>query len=118
MKGLTISKGDAYTNNLKMIGPAATIEITGRTGLADQDYDQNIYITPKLSGNLPVIGGLAGGPQVGVGLFIADKVFGKKLNKMSKSQYSIQGTWEKPIIKKVKKKRKRRYSVDDADEDN
>ncbi|VAW72146.1 hypothetical protein MNBD_GAMMA12-2037 [hydrothermal vent metagenome] len=106
----TISNGDAYTNNLKLKSPVVTVEINGRLGLANQDYDQIIYIKPKITGTLPIVGGLAGGPGVGVGLWVADKILGKKLNPVS--QYTVEGTWAKPIIKKVKVAKKRKYRLD------
>jgi uncharacterized protein YhdP len=35
-----LERGDAYTTNLYLDGPAARIDISGRTGLAVNDYDQ------------------------------------------------------------------------------
>lgn len=112
----TISNGDAYTNNLKLQSPAVTVEVNGRLGLANQDYDQTIYIRPKITSTLPLVGGLAGGPGVGVGLWFADKIFGKKLNPVTK--YTVAGTWDKPIIKKIKTpiKKKNNYDSDTIDE--
>jgi len=109
----TISDGDAYTKNLKLKSPTVGIEINGRLGLANQDYDQVVYIKPKITGALPIVGGLAGGPGVGVGLWFADKIFGKKLNPVTK--YTVEGTWAKPIIKKIKRKRKKSIDYDDND---
>ena len=98
-----ISDGDAYTHNFKMEGPAVVVKIRGRIGLADQDYDQTIYVTPKLTANLPLVGGIAAGPQVGIGLWVANQVIGKKLNKISAREYTLQGTWSKPLITRKKK---------------
>ncbi len=100
-----ISKGDAYTNTFVMDSPAAKVEIAGRLGLANQDYDQVIYVTPKISGNLAVVGGLAAGPTVGIGLWVADKLLGKKINRSITKRYSLEGTWTKPIVKKIKKEK-------------
>ncbi len=98
-----ISDGDAYTHNFRMEGPAVVVDIRGRIGLADQDYDQTISVTPKLTANLPLVGGIAAGPQVGLGLWVANQVIGKKLNKISKREYTLQGTWSKPLITRKKK---------------
>ena len=102
-----ISKGDAFTNNLTLDSPAAKVEIAGRIGLADQDYDQVVYVTPKVSSNLAVVGGLAGGPQVGIGLWVADKILGRKINKSITKRYTIEGTWSKPVVRKMKREKTR-----------
>ena len=101
-----VSKGDAFTNDFVMEGPAVKIAVAGRVGLANKDYEQTIHVTPKFSGNLPIVGGLAAGPQVGIGLWVADQMLGKTLNRMTTSHYSLEGTWEKPIIKKLRKQKR------------
>lgn len=97
----SIAEGEAYTNDFYMVGPSARIEASGRVGLASRDYDQYVSVTPLLSSSIPVIGGLAGGPGVGLGLWIADRMFGNEINKMSRVQYTITGSWEKPVIKRI-----------------
>lgn len=101
-----LSNGDAYTNSLVVDSPAAKIEIAGRLGLANRDYDQTIYVTPKVSSNLPIVGGIAGGPTVGIGMWVADKVLGKQINKTVTRRYNLEGTWDKPIINKLDRKGK------------
>ena len=96
----SIADGDAYTNNLFMDGPAARIDISGRIGLANEDYDEDVYVTPKLSSSLPVLG-LAAGPQVAIGLFLTEKILRKNINQMSRTHYQVTGTWEQPLIQKA-----------------
>jgi len=95
----SIADGDAYTNNLFMDGPAARIDISGRIGLANEDYDEDVYVTPKLSSSIPVLG-LAAGPQVAIGLYLTERILRKNINKMSRTHYSVTGSWEKPVIHK------------------
>jgi uncharacterized protein YhdP len=99
----TISDGDAYTNDLYLDGPSAHIDISGRIGLAARDYDQTVVVIPRFTSSMSVLGGLAAGPQVGIGLFLADKLFGKKINKLSSVRYSVTGTWENPKYQKLEK---------------
>jgi len=98
----TIEEGDAYTNNLYMEGPAARVEIAGRTGLAEQDYDQLVTVTPHVTDSLPVLGVLAATPQVGVAILAFQKLFQPQIDDATKNQYTITGSWNKPVIKKVK----------------
>jgi len=102
MGNFNIAEGDAYTEDLFLDGPAAKIGIAGRIGLAAEDYDQVVTVTPKLSSTLPLLG-LAAGPQVAVGLLLTEKLFRKRVNKISISRYTVTGTWDKPVVQKIKK---------------
>ena len=76
LKGtFTIEDGDAYTNNLYMEGPAARVDIAGRTGLALQNYDQLVTVTPHVAETLPVLGILTATPQVGAAILAIQKLF-------------------------------------------
>ncbi len=109
-KGFTFDKaegtfnldhGDAYTNDLRIEGPAGSIDISGRTGLVSRDLDQLVTITPSVSSTIPVAGALAGGPAVGVALIVAQKIFGKEVDKVSTSKYTVTGSWDNPNIEKL-----------------
>lgn len=93
-----LDHGDAYTNDLRLEGPAALIEITGRTGLVSQDFDQLVTVTPSISTTIPLAGALAGGPAVGAALLIIQKVVGKQVDKVSTTKYTITGSWDNPKI--------------------
>ncbi len=96
-----LDHGDAYTNDLRIEGPAGTIDISGRTGLVTQDLDQLVAITPSVSTTIPVAGALAGGPAVGVALVLAQKIFGKTVDKVSTTKYTVTGSWDNPNIEKL-----------------
>ncbi|NOY67593.1 MAG: TIGR02099 family protein [Gammaproteobacteria bacterium] len=95
-----IQGGEAFTKDLTLDGPAAKIEMQGRTGLVEKDYDQVITITPKLSSTFPLLG-LAAGPHVAVGLLLTEKLFRKPVNKFSATRYKLTGSWDKPVMKKI-----------------
>ena len=97
-----IEDGDATTNNLSVISPIAFIGIKGRTGLAKRDFDQQVSVVPNVSGTLPAITWLLGGGQIGAFTFILDQLFGSEVNKKAATEYRITGSWEKPIITKLK----------------
>jgi uncharacterized protein YhdP len=88
--------GDAYTQDLVMHAPSAQIAIAGRTGFVARDYDQLVTITPLVSSNLPLAGVLAGGPAVGAALFVAEKLFGERMNRLARYQYQVTGSWDAP----------------------
>lgn len=94
--------GNAYINNFQLKGVAATVDMEGRIGLRDKDLDQIVTITPKASSALPLVGGLAAGTGVGLGILILQKVFQSPLEKMSSVHYKVTGSWEDPKMEKYK----------------
>ncbi len=97
-----IEDGDAYTSNLYMVGPAARVDITGRTGLVAKDYDQLVTVTPKVSETLPLIGALALTPQIGAAILFVQKIMEPQINKATQTKYSITGPWTAPKVVKLK----------------
>ena len=115
MKGFTfdriegsfeLDRGNAYTNSLLMKGPSARIELSGRTGLADQDYDQRVIVTPALSNTIPVASALLGPAGIGVGavIYLGQKMFKsipEQVDKFLRREYSITGPWAHPVIERI-----------------
>jgi uncharacterized protein (TIGR02099 family) len=100
----TLDGGNAYTNDLYVDGPAAKIEISGRIGLADQDYDQLVTVTPYMKTGLSLAGTLAAGPAVGAVVIVAETLLEGKLGPLSRigrKQYSVTGPWADPVIEKL-----------------
>ena len=97
-----IEGGDAYTTNLYLDGPAARVDISGRAGLEEQDYDQQVIVTPKVAESLPVLGALTATPQIGAVILFVKKLFQADIDEATKTQYTITGTWSSPIITKLK----------------
>lgn len=96
--------GNAYTNDLFVNGPAALIEISGRIGLEDQDYDELVTVTPYVKTGLPLAGTLAGGPAVGAVLLVAETLLEDRLgplNRIARKQYTVTGPWSDPVIDKI-----------------
>ncbi len=101
----SIEDGDAYTNNLYLDGLAARVDVAGRAGLAEQDYDQKIIVTPKVAESLPLLGVLTATPQIGAAILFAQKLFQTGIDEATKTEYTITGKWSDPVIKKVKSPR-------------
>jgi uncharacterized protein (TIGR02099 family) len=109
IKGIfSIRQGDAYSNKLVMEGPTARVQASGRVGLAIQDYDQIIAITPHIFSSLPLAGAVVGGPiglGVGTALMLADKladkIFGAQVGQLLTYYYQISGPWTKLVATRV-----------------
>jgi uncharacterized protein YhdP len=99
-----IDDGNAYTNDLTVDGPAAVIEISGRIGIADQDYDELVTVIPYVKTGISIAGTLVGGPVVGAVLLVAETLLEDQLgplNRIAKKQYTVTGSWDDPVIEKL-----------------
>lgn len=96
-------RGEAFTDNLTIEAPAARIDIRGRTGLRDRDYDQQITVTPRLVGGaLPVAGVLAGGPAVGAVVLVAERLLQKGIEQATRYRYTLTGSWDDPVLEPLR----------------
>jgi uncharacterized protein YhdP len=97
-----LDKGNAFTCNLGLEGPAADIGILGRVSIRDRTYDQVAVVRPHVSDVLAV-GGFAGGPLVGGTVLLISQIFRKSLSSFGETYYRVSGGWDQPAIDKVQK---------------
>ncbi len=100
-----IDQGQAHTDDLTLVGPAVRVEVTGRTGLATRDYEQEAVVTASFASSLTIAGTLAGGPGVGAALLIASELFKGPLDDMARVRYRVTGPWDEPTIERVTEQR-------------
>ncbi|WP_046079783.1 YhdP family phospholipid transporter [Halomonas sp. HG01] len=79
-------------------GPATRFTLDGSVDLARRELDQRLGITLPVSNNLPLAAVIAGAPVVGGALFIADKLFGDALDRVTRIHYRVEGPWTSPRI--------------------
>jgi len=96
----SIKNGNAYTNNLFMEGPPARIEVIGRMGLAAEDFDERVTVTPHVTSSLPIAGAIAGGPGVGAAILFMQKILQPKIDRMTRYHYRVTGSWDNPVIER------------------
>ncbi len=97
-----LQDGELTTRDTKMEGPAASIKISGKTGVIDQTYDQVMRVTPNIRQTLPVIGAVSAGSSVGWGLLLLQNLFKKAIDDAVEVEYRITGSWEDPKIELIK----------------
>ena len=78
--------------------PAAEIKLVGKTGMRDRDYDQKMYVVPKIRQSLPLFGYLTQGSAVGWGLLILQNLFKSSIDDTLEIEYSMTGSWDNPVI--------------------
>ncbi|MDN3555588.1 YhdP family phospholipid transporter [Halomonas maura] len=79
-------------------GPATRFTLQGNVDLARRELDQRLGVTVPVSNNLPLAAVIAGAPVVGGALFIADKIFGDAIDRVTRIHYRVQGPWTSPRI--------------------
>ncbi len=98
---LDIGQGQAWIRKLALRSSTADIEIGGLTNLITETFDQSIIITPKLGAGVALASAVAGGPLIGAAVFVADKVAGDAVNRLSRYRYQVTGPWRSPQISRV-----------------
>lgn len=107
MKGdFVLDNGDAFTESFVIDSSSAEIIVTGKTGLAKQDYDQMVYVTPRVGRVLPTIGAIAGGAVGAAAGFLVQGMFRKGLKDVGKIIYKVTGSWDNPNIELIKTEEK------------
>jgi len=99
MKGdFTLKNGNAMTQNTRLSGPIASIEMLGRIGLAAKDFDIKLRVTAYVTASLPVVAAIAtANPIAGVAAWMVDKVVSPEVSKITTYEYVITGPWDNPI---------------------
>lgn len=99
-----ITRGIMRSDNFRMEGPTALVEMKGETDLQKETQHLFVKVTPYISDSLS-LAAFAGGPAVGAAAYIAQKILKDPLNKIVASEYEFTGTWDNP--EEVKSPRKR-----------
>ncbi len=104
--------GKLFTDKIDIKASAADILISGSTNIVRRDYDQTIFVTPKVSGTLPAAGAIVGGPVGAAAGIVAERIASVGgLNKVTQAEYKMTGTWEEPQLTRIKKKPEKQISA-------
>ncbi len=79
-------------------GAATQFTLEGSVDLARRELDQRLGVTVPVSNNLPLAAVIAGAPVVGGALFVADKIFGDVIDRVTRIHYRVRGPWTSPRI--------------------
>lgn len=99
----SIHDGSMWTTNLKMSGSVSDVNIVGRTGLKEKDYDQVITIIPQVRDALPVLGSLVAGSSVGWAMLLFQRLFKDPIDDSVSIKYKVTGHWDAPKIDLIEK---------------
>lgn len=89
--------GNAYTNDLHLEGPVASINLAGRIGFQAKDFGLTLGVTTYMTSSLlPAAVGWLGGPIAGVATWVVSAAMSQATSKVATYQYSITGPWSNP----------------------
>ncbi|MES0327449.1 MAG: DUF3971 domain-containing protein [Gammaproteobacteria bacterium] len=91
--------GFALTENVEVKASSADMKLKGRIDMVGKNYDMRMQVEPNTSAAVFTTGTLAGGPILGAGLVLINKLLG--LEKSVYNEYTITGPWDEPQVKKV-----------------
>jgi uncharacterized protein YhdP len=98
----TIAQGVARTQDLTMVGPAATVVLTGQADLARETQDLSVRVVPVVGDSVAAAAAVALlNPIVGVGALLAQRLLKDPIGQMLAFQYRITGPWDDPQVERV-----------------
>jgi uncharacterized protein (TIGR02099 family) len=98
---LRIARGVVYSDDFRMRGPAAKVNMSGLADLNRESVQLRVKVIPKLSEGLAVAGALIGGPLAGVGALAAQKLLRDPFEEAISQEYMVTGAWQEPDVKKL-----------------
>lgn len=97
----TFQNGNAYTKNLRIDGPVASVGIDGRIGLKNKDYHFILSVTAYVTSSLPLAATLlTGNPLIGLGAFAVNTMIGSQVTTY---YYKVTGPWNNPLWQTISK---------------
>jgi uncharacterized protein (TIGR02099 family) len=100
---LRIARGVIYSDDFKMRGPAAKVNMSGLADLNREAVQLRVKVIPKLSEGVAVAGALLGGPLAGVGALAAQKLLRDPFEEATSQEYMVTGAWQSPDVKRLSK---------------
>lgn len=98
----TIKHSKAVTQDMELEGPLADIDMRGAIQLEKKQYDLSIDVKPKVTGSLPFIATVTGGPFAGAITWVVNKlVVSRTIARAAMVKYHVSGGWRDPKVTKV-----------------
>ncbi len=101
---VSVVDGVMNSDDLRLVGPAARVDIAGDADLARETQRLTVRVQPALSASVsagaallflanPIIGA-----AVGAGSLLAQKVFKDPIEQLFSYQYMVSGAWSDPVV--------------------
>lgn len=101
---VTMHDGIMHTDDLRLTGPSAVVDIAGDADLARETQKLRVKVEPALSSG--VSAGAAAlflanplvGAAVGAGTLLAQKLLNNPFDQLFSYEYLVSGSWDDPIV--------------------
>ncbi len=100
---LRIARGVVYSDNFRMRGPSAKVNMSGLADLNQETVQLRVKVIPKISEGVAVAGALIAGPLAGMGALAAQKLLRDPIEEAVSQEYMVTGPWLAPDVKRLPK---------------
>jgi uncharacterized protein (TIGR02099 family) len=87
------------TENLVIKSPSAEFRVKGQSDIEQETLGLEVEVSLPLSSNL--YAGCLAGPAACAGIFVFERIWGNRLEKMTTLGYRVTGTWDDPKVKET-----------------
>ncbi|RPI46291.1 MAG: TIGR02099 family protein [Betaproteobacteria bacterium] len=96
-----VRSGVASTERFRINGSSATVVMSGEVDLARETQKLRVRVVPSIGDSVATLTALLGGPVVGIGVFLAQRLLNDPLGQIVAYDYSVTGTWADPTVVKL-----------------
>ncbi len=96
----TVENGNLYTDDFQLKGQSADIKASGRVGIAAEDLDLVLEVSPHIGTGAALAGWWFFGPQAGAIALAIQQLF-KTTGAGVRVIYTVTGSWDKPKVTRV-----------------
>jgi uncharacterized protein (TIGR02099 family) len=99
-----IGNGSMTTSNLKLVGPAAKVDIAGDADLAQETQRLSVHVQPALSSSVSAGAALLFlanplvGAAIGAGSLLAQTMLKDPIEQIFSYEYTVTGSWSDPVV--------------------
>jgi uncharacterized protein (TIGR02099 family) len=96
-----IERGIAATDDFRIQGSSAKVLMSGEIDLARETQNLKVRVTPSVGDSVATVSALLGGPVVGLGVFLAQRLLNDPLGQLVAYDFSVTGSWSDPAVSKI-----------------
>jgi uncharacterized protein YhdP len=97
----TINKGTLKTEDFRMRGPAAQVNMRGTVDLVHETQDLNLRVVPAL-GDAASVYAIIVNPIWGIPILVLQRILKDPLGQILALEYHATGSWDKPQVERVR----------------
>jgi uncharacterized protein YhdP len=97
-----ITDGISRTDDFLMVTSPARVQMQGSVDMPKQTQDLHVRVIPTIGAGAVALGAAVINPLLGLGALAADLALSTSIEKAFEVDYSITGSWAKPVVQRLK----------------